>query len=122
MRSLRSRVAATAASLAVLAGIGVVQVQTASASGVPCDGRICVFDTTNVYGLGYMIPTGSGYFTLYRNAMDNRTSYIINNTGYRYEVFTDSYCRSEMSGVIYPHSKGSMNSTWDNDISCVTRS
>jgi hypothetical protein len=123
MRSFRTRATAIAASLLVVGGVGVVHLDSASATGVPCpSGRICLYDTSDVWNTTrYIVPTGTGYKTLSGQAINNRTSYIINNSGYHYTVYTDTYCRNGNPGPIYKNSRGPMLGGWNNSISCVRR-
>lgn len=51
---------------------------------------------------------------------DNLTSWIKNNTGTRWRVFTDTNCTSEWAPV-YPYTKGAMAGGWNNSIGSAVR-
>ena len=45
------------------------------------------------------------------------TSYIINTSIYRWNIFHFSDCTGDV-GIVYPNSYGSMNPLWTNNIKC----
>lgn len=51
---------------------------------------------------------------------DNRTSYIVERTGYRWHVYVTGNCTG-IEGTIWPNSGGPMAGGWDNTIGSAIR-
>ena len=104
--------------LALALGVGLAIASPAQAKTAGhCYGQsICFYDT---YFVNYPFhdrdifdaQVGPAY------GIGQGTSYIINTTIYRWNIFHFSDCTGDV-GIIYPNSYGSMNPLWTNNIKC----
>jgi hypothetical protein len=95
------------------------EVTSAAIVAYPCIGaKLCLYNTTLT--IPYSISeTTTGCRDL-PSSIDNKTSYIINNTYWSWTVWLTGGCISS-SSTIYSRSSGAMNSTWNNTISAYRR-
>jgi hypothetical protein len=126
MRKVRTtRVAAVFTSMAIMAGIGILQAAPASAAPTCIGQQICFFDDTypgsNRFSL-IASTTGCKNIGMGSNGvtMDNKTSYIANTNSHTWYVYKGPNC-TVWAGQIYPNSTGVMNAEWNNVISSVQR-
>jgi hypothetical protein len=114
---MRRKFVSAAAALA-LATFGVVAGGSAPAQAA-CSGYIEFYDNSN--GTTLLESTCADIVQRSRcyqvaTYTNNHTSYIRNTSGAQFFVHDNSSC-SGSQGVIWPHSQGAMNSTWNNNIS-----
>jgi hypothetical protein len=89
---------------------------TVPAQAVECPiATLCLYNTAGGLPWTYGAYSGTGCRTL-PSSIDNRTSYIINNSGRQFQVYVSPGCLSDHAPV-YAYSRGAMNSTFDNKIS-----
>jgi hypothetical protein len=100
------------------------QADLAALRAMSCtSGYICFVENNPPSGAAYPVPqTWTGCGTFANIYMNNRTSYIFNSTGYTWHVWDqNSVCDNVATGIIYPHSAGGMNQTWNDKISNYKR-
>lgn len=110
-----------AALLLVVAGLTVASTPAAAAPCSPASGYVQGWDGTNTCSTFQW-----SYWQFYKALGEchsipaNVTSYIWNNTGSRYTVYTGAGC-SGTSGPIYARSAGAMTGVYNNNLESMRR-
>lgn len=86
------------------------------------DDYICFYDSGSTGGWTEADPVSFAAHKCYNldPAINNLTSYIVNNTDAGWYVFDPTGCGGT-AGYIYPHTAGFMGSPWNNSISSFYR-
>lgn len=106
-----------------VAGVAVVSTPAQAAGG--CNNNaICFYNTASDANPTHERDGADAYngqcFNLPAGAQNN-TSYIINDNGWKWYVYTDYSCVGFSYGTIYAHSAGGMTSPWNNSLSSYKR-
>lgn len=104
-------------------GTGLALPATAQMVSCPA-GAICFYDYWCTCSVNYELWQGSFVSTTCSNlgtSMRDRTSYIWNNSGYRFEVYIDGPGCLGASGTIWAHSDGNMGFPYNNNIDALRR-
>lgn len=97
----------------IIFGINMVPSPAQAAPGCPAN-RMCLHDTSTSGPFFEVEPVDAPLNWCNQN-ITPITSYITNNTNYRWIVSTSNDC-SANRGIIYPNSAGAMASPWNNGI------
>lgn len=115
---MRKTIAAGLTMLIALAA-GLTTATPAQAAGACPGGWICFYDTSTSSGYldarDYADSSTGQCFNLGSSA-NNKTSYIKNEAGFRWYTYNGASCTGTR-GTIYENSAGSMNATYNNQIS-----
>jgi hypothetical protein len=106
------------ATLAVMVGLVAISASPAAAVSTCSSSGICFYASPTalpIAGYNYQTPA-----LVCQPVPDNQTTYIDNNTQYRWYVWTGTNCTGTR-GPIYPHSEGSMTGAFYRTIGSTWR-